>query len=181
MQCDGKTITFAATLWVQHGGVQVESRGDQVAVTLRDDDAFLKIYNHFGRVLKLFVAEQGAWVDTDTGQAPGAVDLSQAGYVTPAPPQPAGRSVSGSAPTSAKSSAGTKARRSKSKSAATVTGTDRATQTNPAKAHRGAAKQSSAKPSGPAARSSSAKTGATKPGKDGGRKPGKDGGKKPPS
>ncbi|MBI3993947.1 MAG: hypothetical protein HY342_11790, partial [Candidatus Lambdaproteobacteria bacterium] len=74
MHCDGKTITFDRTLWVQHGEVDVEPRGDQVAVTPRNDDAFLKIFNHFGRVLKLFVVEQGAWVDADTGQAPGEVD-----------------------------------------------------------------------------------------------------------
>ena len=136
MQCDGKTITFARNLWVQHGGVQVRQRGDQVAVTLRDDDAFLKIFNHFGRVLKLFVAEAGAWVDTDTGQAPGVVDLSQAGYVTPGAAGQAAESIAGGAASAGAGDAPARAARGKA-----ATRSARGKAAKPAVAGRPAAKK----------------------------------------
>ncbi len=81
MQVDGKTITFEKSLWVQFGGVEVSDDGERVALVGRDEDSFLKVFNHFGRVLKLFVMEGERWIDTDTGQPAQSIDLSQAGHV----------------------------------------------------------------------------------------------------
>ncbi len=79
MQVHEKTLTFDKTLWVRYGAVDVQQHGDTVIVTGRDDDSYVKVFNHFGRVLKLFTFESGRWVDADTGMAAEAFDDSQAG------------------------------------------------------------------------------------------------------
>lgn len=81
MDAAGKTIRFPNTLWVQHGGVKVENQGDAVVVEGVDEDSYLKVFNHFGRVLKLYTFENGKWVDPDTGSAPAVLDDSLAGHV----------------------------------------------------------------------------------------------------
>ena len=81
MEVAGKTIRFSNTLWVQHGGVKVENQGDAVAVEGVDEDSYLKVFNHFGRVLKLYMFENGEWVDSATGSAPAVLDDSLAGHV----------------------------------------------------------------------------------------------------
>jgi hypothetical protein len=85
MQVEGKTLIFGRTLWVQHGGVDVQARGAQLVVTGRDDDSYLKVFNHFGRVHKLFTFEEGSWVDADTGLPAQGLDESQAGRLPRAP------------------------------------------------------------------------------------------------
>ena len=74
-----KTLTFDKTLWVRYGAVDVQQHGDTVTIAGRDDDSYVKVFNHFGRVLKLFTYESGRWVDADTGMAAEAFDDSQAG------------------------------------------------------------------------------------------------------
>jgi hypothetical protein len=86
MQVRDKTIAFARGLWVQFGGVDVAERGDALAVTGRDDESYLKVLNHFGRVLKLYTFEDGRWVDAETGMAALPFDESQAGRLPSAPP-----------------------------------------------------------------------------------------------
>jgi hypothetical protein len=81
MEVAGKTIRFSNTLWVQHGGVKVENQGDAVVVEGVDEDSYLKVFNHFGRVLKLYTFENGEWVDAATGSAPALLDDSLAGHV----------------------------------------------------------------------------------------------------
>ena len=88
MEISGKTIRFPDTLWVQHGGVNVKHEEGAVAVAGVDEDSYLKVFNHFGRVLKLYTFEDGQWVDSATGAAPMALDESLAGHV-PAAPKPA--------------------------------------------------------------------------------------------
>lgn len=81
MEISGKTIVFSNTLWVQHGGVRVKNEKESVLVEGVDDDSYLKVFNHFGRVLRLYTFEEGQWVDSATGAAPTAMDESLAGQV----------------------------------------------------------------------------------------------------
>jgi sRNA-binding protein len=81
MEVSGKTIRFPNTLWVQHGGVKVKNEGGLVALEGIDEDSYLKIFNHFGRVLKLYTFENDQWVDAATGAAPTTLDESVAGHV----------------------------------------------------------------------------------------------------
>jgi hypothetical protein len=88
MQVSGKTLTFDRTLWVQYDGVDVQASGSQVAITGRDEESYLKVLNHFGRVLKLYTFEDGRWVDADTGGAAQPFDETQAGRLTAAAAPP---------------------------------------------------------------------------------------------
>ena len=88
MQVSGKTLTFDRTLWVQYDGVDVQASGSQVAITGRDEASYLKVLNHFGRVLKLYTFEDGRWVDADTGGVAQPFDETQAGRLTAAAPPP---------------------------------------------------------------------------------------------
>jgi hypothetical protein len=112
MQVHDKTISIDRSVWMQHGGVDVQERGGQIALTGRDDDSYLKVFNHFGRVLKLYTFEDGRWVDADTGVAAQPFDDSQAGHLpaaedpaatVPARPVPARKAATRSAPRGASS------------------------------------------------------------------------------
>lgn len=81
MEVSGKTIKFSNTLWVQHGGVRVKNQKERVLLEGVDDDSYLKVFNHFGRVLRLYTFEGGKWVDSATSTAPTALDESLAGQV----------------------------------------------------------------------------------------------------
>ncbi len=81
MEVSGKTIKFSNTLWVQHGGVRVKNEKETVLVEGVDDESYLKVFNHFGRVLRLYTFEDGQWVDSATGSTPTALDESLAGLV----------------------------------------------------------------------------------------------------
>lgn len=93
MEVADKTLAFDRGLWVQYGGVDVAEDGARIVVTGRDEDSYLKVFNHFGRVLKLYTFEAGRWVDADTGMAPQPLDEAQAGHLpaTGAPPKPPAR------------------------------------------------------------------------------------------
>jgi hypothetical protein len=89
MEVKGKKLQFARTLWVQFGGVKAHEGKDTVSIEGVDDESYLKVFNHFGRVHKLFTFEDGKWIDTDTGAEPTGLDESLAGHVAaePAPIQ----------------------------------------------------------------------------------------------
>ena len=95
MDVGDTTLTFSRALWVQYGGVDATEQGARIVVTGRDEDSYLKVFNHFGRVLKLYTFEGGRWIDTDTGMRPQPLDESQAGRLpetaAPAAPRPAPR------------------------------------------------------------------------------------------
>jgi len=91
MQAEGKRLRFDSTLWVQTGGVRTERIDGNTVAEAIEDEAFVKVLNHFGRALKLYVFENDAWVDADTGAAPAAFDAALAGRIAPpaeAPPAP---------------------------------------------------------------------------------------------
>lgn len=103
MEVKERTLLLGSTVWVQHGGVDAEVRGDRLALTGRDDDSYVKVLNHFGRVLKLYTFEGGRWVDADTGGPAQPFDESQAGHVDPAhAPAPAAKPASARGRPSAK-------------------------------------------------------------------------------
>ncbi|MDH5753368.1 MAG: hypothetical protein OEZ59_13240 [Deltaproteobacteria bacterium] len=81
MKVSERTLEFDATLWVQHSGVDVARRGDNLAVTAREEEAWLKVFNHFGRLHKLYIFEEGRWIDGDTGAPPEALDEAEAGHL----------------------------------------------------------------------------------------------------
>ncbi len=83
MQIEGKTLSFDKSLWVQFGGVDIEERGEQIAVTGQDEESYLKVFNHFGRLLKLYTFETGNWLDADTALPAQPFDDSRAGRLPP--------------------------------------------------------------------------------------------------
>ncbi len=86
MKVSDKTLAFDKNLWVQFDGVDVKETGGEVKLTARDEEAYLKVFNHFGRVLKLYIFEDGKWVDSDTGLAAKPFDELQAGHLPEAAP-----------------------------------------------------------------------------------------------
>ena len=80
-----KQLRLPDTLWVQYGEVKMVHEGEEIVFTGKNDDAYLKVLNHFGRVLKLFTHESGQWEDADTGGAPTGFDLALAGRLPAAP------------------------------------------------------------------------------------------------
>jgi len=86
MRAEPDTLHLDRTLWVQYGGVDAHADGNELVLTARNDldpeEVYCKVFNHFGRVLKLFTFEQGRWVDAATGAPPGPFDESLAGRIT---------------------------------------------------------------------------------------------------
>jgi len=79
MQVEGSKLKFEKTLWVQFEGVDTSEEGDLLVVQGRSDDSYVKVFNQFGRLLKLFTFSNGRWVDSETNAEPANLDLSQAG------------------------------------------------------------------------------------------------------
>ena len=79
MQVEGSKLKFEKTLWVQFEGVDTSEEGDLLVVQGRTDDSYVKVFNQFGRLLKLFTFSNGRWVDSETNAEPANLDLSQAG------------------------------------------------------------------------------------------------------
>lgn len=132
MEVADKTLAFDRGLWVQYGGVDVAEDGARIVVTGRDEDSYLKVFNHFGRVLKLYTFEDGRWVDSDTGATPGGFDDHLAGYVSEAPPLP-GAPAAAPAAKSARKRAGAKSTAKAAAKSTKAAGTKR-TKTSAAKA-----------------------------------------------
>jgi len=100
------------TIWVQYGDVEVSRDGDEIVVLGKNDDAYLKVLNHFGRVLKLYTHESGKWEDADTGGPPTGFDMALAGrlpappHIQPSSPIKATGKAGGRKPTSKKTATG---------------------------------------------------------------------------
>ena len=81
MKAEGKKLVLDRRLWVHYDGVSVKESGDDLVLTANDEEAWLKVLNHFGRVHKLFTFEEGNWVDAETGLPPESLDEAQAGHL----------------------------------------------------------------------------------------------------
>jgi hypothetical protein len=79
MQVAGSKLKFEKTLWVQFEGVDSSEEGGLLVVQGRSNDSYVKVFNQFGRLLKLFTFSNGRWVDSETNAEPVNLDLSQAG------------------------------------------------------------------------------------------------------
>jgi hypothetical protein len=79
MQVEGSKLKFEKTLWVQFEGVDTSEEGGLLVVQGRSDDSYVKVFDQFGRLLKLFTFSNGRWVDSETNAEPTNLDLSQAG------------------------------------------------------------------------------------------------------
>ena len=86
MKVSDKTLAFAKNLWVQFDGVDAKETGGELKLTARDGEAYLKVFNHFGRLLKLYTFEDGKWMDSETGLAARPFDETQAGHLPEAAP-----------------------------------------------------------------------------------------------
>jgi len=124
MQVEGSKLKFEKTLWVQFEGVDTSEEGDLLVVQGRSDDSYVKVFNQFGRLLKLFTFSNGRWVDSETNAEPTNLDLSQAGRLpmrpapgaVPVPGTPA-KAARSKRPAAAKAARKTKARVTAKKSA----------------------------------------------------------------
>lgn len=79
MQVAGSKLKFEKDLWVQFEGVDSSEEGGLLVVQGRSNDSYVKVFNQFGRLLKLFTFSDGRWVDSETNAEPTNLDLSQAG------------------------------------------------------------------------------------------------------
>jgi hypothetical protein len=102
MQVEGSKLKFEKTLWVQFEGVDTSEEGDLLVVQGRSDDSYVKVFNQFGRLLKLFTFSTGRWVDSETNAEPANLDLSQAGRL-PMRPAAAAAPTPGTRGTAARS------------------------------------------------------------------------------
>ncbi len=82
MQVEGNKLKLDKTLWVQFEGVDSAEEGDLMVYTGRSEDSYVKVFNQFGRLLKLYTFGGGKWIDTETNAEPASLDESQAGRLT---------------------------------------------------------------------------------------------------
>jgi hypothetical protein len=85
MQVEGNKLKLDKTLWVQFEGVDSAEEGDLMVYTGRSEDSYVKVFNQFGRLLKLYTFGGGKWIDTETNAEPASLDESQAGRLTGQP------------------------------------------------------------------------------------------------
>lgn len=81
MKVEEKSLTFSKTVWVMYDGVAVHEAGENLTLSGEEEDAYIKVLNHFGRVLKLYIFENGNWVDGETGGPATPFDEKEAGRV----------------------------------------------------------------------------------------------------
>ncbi len=80
MKLSQTVLEFDKTLWVHYGGgVEIKDKGTTLALTGKEEEAYLKVLNHFGRVMKLYTFDDGRWVDAETGLPATPFDESLAG------------------------------------------------------------------------------------------------------
>lgn len=80
MKFSQTVLEFDKTLWVQYGGgVEIKEKGSTLALTGKEEEAYLKVLNHFGRVMKLYTFDDGRWVDAESGLPATPFDETLAG------------------------------------------------------------------------------------------------------
>ena len=122
LEVKGKKLRYSKTLWADFGGVRAMEEKDVVTIEGVDEDSYVEILNHFGRVLKLYTFENGAWLDLETGAAPAGLDETLAGRVEAraASAQVTGTPAKPSRPAASRKSGGKKSGRPAPKSAGTI-------------------------------------------------------------
>ena len=74
-----KRITFLKNLDVKFSGKQIKETENEITIEGEDDESYLKIYNPFHRVAKLILYEGDTWVDAESMNKIGDLDLSELG------------------------------------------------------------------------------------------------------
>jgi hypothetical protein len=74
-----KRITFSKDLEVKFSGKQIKETEKEITLEGEDEESYLKIYNPFHRVAKLILYEDNTWVDADSMNKIGDLDLSELG------------------------------------------------------------------------------------------------------
>ena len=78
-QSQKKRITFSKDLDVKFSGKQIKETEKELTLEGEDEESYLKIYNPFHRVAKLILYEDNTWVDADSMNKIGDLDLSELG------------------------------------------------------------------------------------------------------
>ena len=78
-QSQKKRITFSKDLDVKFSGKQIKETEKEITLEGEDEESYLKIYNPFHRVAKLILYEDNTWVDADSMNKIGDLDLSELG------------------------------------------------------------------------------------------------------
>lgn len=97
LHSEGRRLRVEGNAWMQHGSV-VETREEDGVVVLcveegAEEEAYLKVFNPFGRVSGLFVFQEGHWVDAHSGRPPESFVLSFSGSAWQAEREPAPAAV----------------------------------------------------------------------------------------
>ena len=74
-----KRITFSKDLDVKFSGKQIKETENEITIEGEDEESYLKIYNPFHRVAKLILYEGDTWVDAESMNKIGEMDLSELG------------------------------------------------------------------------------------------------------
>ena len=78
-QSQKKRITFSKDLDVKFSGKQIKETENEITLEGEDEESYLKIYNPFHRVAKLILYEDDTWVDAESMDKIGDLDLSDLG------------------------------------------------------------------------------------------------------
>ena len=74
-----KRITFSKDLDLKFSGKQIKETENEITIEGEDEESYLKIYNPFHRVAKLILYEGDTWVDAESMNKIGGLDLSELG------------------------------------------------------------------------------------------------------
>jgi len=74
-----KRISFSKDLNVKFSGKQIKETKTEITIEGEDEESYLKIYNPFHRVAKLILYEGDTWVDAESMNKIGDLDLSELG------------------------------------------------------------------------------------------------------
>ena len=74
-----KRITFSKDLDVKFSGKPIKETETEITIEGEDEESYLKIYNPYHRVAKLILYEGDTWVDSESMNKIGDLDLSELG------------------------------------------------------------------------------------------------------
>ena len=78
-QSQKKTNHLSKDLDVKFSGKQIKETEKEITLEGEDEESYLKIYNPFHRGAKLILYEDNTWVDADSMNKIGDLDLSELG------------------------------------------------------------------------------------------------------
>jgi len=79
MKIEEKRLTFPKSLKVKYDGKIVDESKTHITLEGVGEDSYLKIFNPFRGVARLFLFENNVWVDAETSSAVSNFDFSSLG------------------------------------------------------------------------------------------------------